>query len=77
MTRPERLLRPHPSRLDPRHPRYGEILAAHRAALDEGAPGYRDPDSGLLVLTAGYLSERGYCCDQGCRHCPYLHGASQ
>jgi hypothetical protein len=25
----------------------------------------------LMVLTARYLLRRGYCCEQGCRHCPY------
>jgi hypothetical protein len=24
-----------------------------------------------IVFTAGYLRRRGYCCDSGCRHCPY------
>jgi hypothetical protein len=28
-------------------------------------------DHGLMVLTARYHLRRGYCCDQGCRHCPY------
>jgi hypothetical protein len=28
-------------------------------------------DDGLMVLTAHYLLRRGYCCDQGCRHCPF------
>ena len=28
-------------------------------------------DHGLMVLTARYLLRRGYCCEQGCRHCPY------
>jgi hypothetical protein len=28
-------------------------------------------DHGLMVLTASYHLRRGYCCDQGCRHCPY------
>jgi hypothetical protein len=28
-------------------------------------------DNGLMVLTARYLLRRGYCCKQGCRHCPY------
>lgn len=28
-------------------------------------------DGGLMVLTAKYLSERGFCCGSGCRHCPY------
>jgi hypothetical protein len=28
-------------------------------------------DDGLMVLTRRYLLERGYCCTNGCRHCPY------
>ncbi len=24
-----------------------------------------------LVFTAAYHLRRGYCCDSGCRHCPY------
>ena len=28
-------------------------------------------DNGLLVFTEYYLSQRGYCCGNGCRHCPY------
>ena len=67
------LTQPHAERLDPRHPRYGEILATHAAAMAAEDPGYIDPASGLLVMTAAYLAERGTCCEQGCRHCPYLH----
>ena len=26
---------------------------------------------GLMVFTAAYLLKRGYCCESGCRHCPY------
>jgi len=26
---------------------------------------------GYKVFTAHYLSKRGYCCKNGCRHCPY------
>lgn len=28
-------------------------------------------ENGLMVLTAAYLKKRGYCCGNGCRHCPY------
>lgn len=66
------LTEPHPDRLDPAHPRYTEIVARHAAALDAGDAGYSDPSSGLFVLTAGFLARRGTCCDQGCRHCPYV-----
>ena len=66
------LREPHPGRLPPDHPRREAVLAAHDDALEAGAPGYIDPDSGLFVLTAAYLRDRGYCCERGCRHCPYV-----
>lgn len=28
-------------------------------------------EKGLVVLTKQYLLERGYCCSNGCLHCPY------
>ena len=28
-------------------------------------------EAGLYVFTAKYLRERGYCCGNGCKHCPY------
>jgi hypothetical protein len=28
-------------------------------------------ENGLLVFTASYHLKRGYCCNSGCRHCPY------
>lgn len=28
-------------------------------------------DKGLMVLTGHFLTKRGYCCGNGCRHCPY------
>ena len=37
--------------------------------LTEGEDYYFE--DGLMVLTARYLLRRGYCCEQGCRHCPY------
>lgn len=24
-----------------------------------------------MVFTARFLARRGYCCGNGCRHCPY------
>jgi len=30
-------------------------------------------EDGKVVLTEKYLSERGYCCGNGCRHCPFDH----
>jgi iron complex transport system substrate-binding protein len=28
-------------------------------------------ENGAMVFTASYLRRRGYCCDSGCRNCPY------
>ncbi|MEO6050523.1 MAG: DUF5522 domain-containing protein [Pyrinomonadaceae bacterium] len=28
-------------------------------------------DEGLMVLTRHYLINRGHCCGNKCRHCPY------
>lgn len=28
-------------------------------------------ENGLYVFTLSFLLRRGYCCDRGCRHCPY------
>ena len=28
-------------------------------------------EDGLMVLTERFLLNRGYCCNNGCRHCPY------
>jgi hypothetical protein len=28
-------------------------------------------DGPYLVFTAVYHLKRGYCCNSGCRHCPY------
>jgi hypothetical protein len=38
--------------------------------LEEGIDFYFN-EQGFMVLTAKYLFERGYCCGNGCRHCPY------
>ena len=37
--------------------------------LIEGVDYYLE--DGLMVFTAHYLRNRGYCCESGCRHCPY------
>jgi hypothetical protein len=28
-------------------------------------------ENGLMVFTAAYHLKRGYCCNSGCRHCPF------
>ncbi len=31
---------------------------------------YYSPE-GYVIFTAKYLLKRGYCCKNGCKHCPY------
>lgn len=28
-------------------------------------------DNGRVIMTELYLKERGYCCGNKCKHCPY------
>ncbi|MEP6719788.1 MAG: DUF5522 domain-containing protein [bacterium] len=28
-------------------------------------------EGGLMVFTERFLMRRGFCCESGCRHCPY------
>lgn len=37
--------------------------------LVEGEDFYREGP--YIVFTEKYLLARGYCCESGCRHCPY------
>ncbi|MBP6732800.1 MAG: cysteine-rich CWC family protein [Chitinophagales bacterium] len=32
-------------------------------------------ENGLLVMTEKYHLERGFCCKNNCRHCPYKYKA--
>lgn len=48
-----------------------QILKLHEAAIAAGQDEYKDPKSGFQVLTAKFHADRGFCCDQMCRHCPY------
>ena len=52
----------HPSSLRPHPLREGEDFYLEGAAL---------------VFTARYHLRRGYCCESGCRHCPYREAASR
>jgi iron complex transport system substrate-binding protein len=40
-----------------------------KGSLSEDADYYIE--NGAWVFTASYLKRRGYCCGNGCRHCPY------
>ena len=48
-----------------------QIAAAHAAAVEAGRGTYLDPTTGYVVMTAPLLARRGFCCGNGCRHCPY------
>lgn len=39
------------------------------SALVDGLDYYLE--NGLMVFTPHFLRRRGYCCDNGCRHCPF------
>lgn len=41
----------------------------NRTPLVEGEDFYWE--GAVMVFTARFLLRRGYCCENGCRHCPY------
>jgi hypothetical protein len=41
----------------------------NRAPLVEGEDFYWE--GAVMVFTARFLLRRGYCCENGCRNCPY------
>ena len=44
--------------------------------LIEGKDYYLD-ENGNLVFTEKYHLNRGYCCKNGCRHCPWKYTAGK
>ena len=38
--------------------------------LVEGVDFYYN-EQGFFVMTEKFLKERGFCCKNGCKHCPY------
>lgn len=43
-------------------------------SFDDGLMADRDfylSPEGYRIMTEDYLIRRGYCCANGCRHCPY------
>ena len=51
-----------------------ETLKDTRAPV-EGEDFYRE--GAYVVFTARYHLRRGYCCESGCRHCPYGNGSEE
>jgi hypothetical protein len=45
--------------------------AATQPELNEGEDFYWEGTA--MVFTSQYLLRRGYCCESGCRHCPYTN----
>jgi hypothetical protein len=49
--------------------------SANTSPLIEGEDYYCE--GAAMVFTAQFLLRRGYCCESGCRHCPYPKGARE
>ena len=50
-----------------------DIEDLHQQALREGSKTYIDPETGFTVFTELLHLERGFCCGNSCRHCPFGH----
>lgn len=51
--------------------------AERLARLGIGPGDYYFSPEGYLVFTEQYHLKRGYCCQSGCRHCPYGFNAKR
>jgi hypothetical protein len=51
------------------------IALAHAQAMAREDDGYFDPRTGLFVMTEAYHLNRGACCGNRCRHCPFDYEA--
>jgi hypothetical protein len=47
------------------------VQELHDQAVAQGCATYIDPASGYHVFTELHHQKRGYCCESGCRHCPF------
>ncbi|GAB1371724.1 hypothetical protein MASR1M45_17860 [Candidatus Kapaibacterium sp.] len=45
-----------------------------KPAEKQDTPYFYYDESGYMVFTAKYHLERGYCCKNKCRHCPWKSG---
>jgi len=60
---------------DPEKALAARIAALHEQACSQGERFYLDPVTQYWVTTRCAHLERGYCCGNGCRHCPWNHEA--
>ncbi|MGE5085657.1 MAG: DUF5522 domain-containing protein [Bacillota bacterium] len=47
------------------------IEKLHNEACEKGEMTYQDPFTDYVVFTKLSHLQRGYCCQSGCRHCPW------
>lgn len=59
------------SKIMPNKDTEGYWVNDHEDAQKAGKDFYIDSKTGLTVFTQNYHLEKGYCCESGCRHCPY------
>lgn len=54
------------------HDELSQTVVEDNQTFVEGLDFYFENE--LMVLSRRYLLNRGYCCDNRCRHCPYGDG---
>lgn len=57
----------------PRPVEIEDCWTVHAAAVAAGEQSYDDPETGYFVFSEVAHKQRGACCGNGCRHCPYAH----
>ncbi len=49
---------------------FDDLFPGLDSEFKEGTDYYLNKE-GYRIMTESYLVKRGYCCGNGCRHCPY------
>jgi hypothetical protein len=49
---------------------FDDLFPGLDSEFKEGTDYYLSKE-GYRIMTESYLVKRGYCCGNGCRHCPY------
>jgi len=48
----------------------------YNSELKEGVD-FQTTKDGYRIMTASFLKNRGYCCGNGCKNCPYFPKANK
>ena len=49
-----------------------ETKKLHEEAIKNNKNFYIEPGTGFMIWTKDFLLKREFCCENDCKHCPYI-----